>query len=168
MATQATEATHQPKTTVLIEADIDAIADALEMRAERFVNGGQDDGWGQWVVATLPSDLSWWWLSDQNDSLLISVNDAGELCVSRSVRSVRGAPPHLEVAPIGSKLVGSRDEAIKEARRILRIRRRSYRRCYFCGERTPPEWGERDACGDDQGSHFVCHGCISTELGLVF
>jgi len=52
------------------------------------------------------------------------------------------------------------ERAIEAARRA---RERSLRPCVFCGKPTPPEHGERDT---ERG--FVCHGCMSTHLGVVF
>jgi hypothetical protein len=98
----------------------------------------------------------------------VALNEAGELSVSLSVRRVRGAEPCLTVAPADAKLVVSLAEALEEARRILRNRRRSYRKCHFCSEKTPPEWGERTETGDGQTADFVCHGCMSKELDVVF
>ncbi len=152
----------------LTEDDVLAIADALGLSAEPLIDGEQEDCWGQSIVATLPPVLYWWWLSDENDSLLIALDEAGALSVSRAVRRVTGPSPCLVVEPTGTRLVASREEALQEARRILRNRRRSYRRCHFCGEKTPPEWGERAVVDDDGVEHFVCHGCMSKELGVVF
>lgn len=157
----------------MTEDDVLAIAGALGMSAEPLIDGEQEDCWGQSIVATLPPGSSppgssWWLLNHEDDSLFVALGETGELYVSRSAYRVPGPEPILFVEPSGTKLVASREEALEEARRILRNRRRSYRRCHFCREKTPPEWGERDGFGDEHGSYFVCHGCMSKELGVVF
>jgi len=51
------------------------------------------------------------------------------------------------------------DEAIRRARAA---RRRSIRPCAVCGDRIPPEHGER------VDGAVICHGCQSSRFGVVF
>jgi hypothetical protein len=110
----------------------------------------------------------WWRLNDQNDSVLIAVNGDGRLFVGRPIRRVTGPAPELSVKPAASMPVSTREAALDEIQRIIRNRRRSFRSCHFCGEKTAPEMGERQDLGDGHPARFVCHGFMSKELGVVF
>ena len=150
------------------EREVVAIADAAGLRCEPLHDGPQQVASQEWESANLPSDLFWWWLRDKNDGVLIAVDREDCLSVSRPIRRVHGPSPEVSVTPATSKAITTRDEALDEIRRIIGNRRRSYRRCHFCGEKTPPEFGERTAIVDGEPNRFACHGCMSSELGVVF
>jgi len=79
------------------------------------------------------------------------------------VRAV--VPSSLEPVPFAdvAELRWDRTRLERAIAAAERARRRSIRPCAFCGDPTPPEHGERD---DEHG--FVCHGCMSGHLGVVF
>lgn len=144
------------------------IADALGLSMEPLEEGVGPVASGQWVDARLPSDFFWWWLTVEDDGVLVAVKDNGDLFVCRPIRRIAGPPPELRVTAGTMTRVATQDDAIEEVRRLLRNRRRSYRRCHFCQNRTPPEYGERTEVGPNEPEAFVCHGCMSEHLGVVF
>jgi hypothetical protein len=120
-----------------LEGQVSELAVSHDLHIGFCVEGPRADFSLQDALATVPRGL---WYLLRTGGFRLFVGWDGTYRVERGV--IVGGLPHprtLTVPPTGKQHYSSWEEARAECVRILKSRKRNFRRCYYCRERFAPE-----------------------------
>ena len=120
-----------------LEGQVPELAVSHDLHIGFCVEGPRADFSLQDALATVPRGL---WYLLRTGGFRLFVGWDGTYRVERGV--IGGGLPHprtLTVPPTGKQHYSSWEEARAECVRILKSRKRNFRRCYYCRERFAPE-----------------------------
>jgi len=106
-----------------------------------------------------------WTTNGESDFAVFIIDcfDSYAVCTPQTVWYGHSPVMHLRVRDVIEGTAAEIDSRLVESRKkAAQARRRSLKKCKYCKQMTPPEHG------DGLRSDFICHGCMTQHMDVIF